>query len=471
MIKEIAVSTAFYGGGVATQKKLFTVEAGDHQGRTIAVYPKSQNQIVFTWSDPPFTSWASEAIIVSDSADYPACACMDDDGNVYVFYTVQTSLNLAMMKLSLSDGAWSVGSVNTVYNGDANYFPSAFKDIWGRLWVSFTRENGGSYYINVKRSTDDGAVWGTGPSDPGTSLTSGSDSCYSQLCYRPNHVYCFYTEGGTKLAYRRMNISGAIFEDEVSIFNGSGLTGGFSSASSEDLRLGIAFCTSANLYYREFDGSQWSGMETISSSLSVHPNLYFRNNVPYVIFGKQAGPDQHEPYFTYREGASFLTPQRASAEMSLFGRVLCFRPSAASMFCDKTTEAASETQGDVYHSDSNALLKDAGDAIFFGQGARFTTLSVSLSATGAGGDVSWYYWDGSDWKAFTPDSGSYSFDNTPATIRLFADNTGIPSDWQTCVVDGESLYWIKAVASSDFAVEPVGSQLTGVQNVSYIIAG
>ncbi len=471
MIKEIATTNAYYGGGLSIQKKLFVVPSGAYQGRAIIVFPTSSSQIVFVWADPPYTLWSSETIVASDSADYPACAHMDDDGNVYVAYTVQSSLDLAEKKLTFSDGVWQAGSKNVVYNADSNYFPSLYKDVFDRLWVSFTRESGGVYYVNVKRSTDDGVTWGTGPSDPGTALTSGADSCYSQLVYRPNHVYCIYTEGGTKLAYRRRNIAAALYDDEVSLYTGTGLGANFSGAASEDLRLGIAFCDSSNVYYKEFDGSLWSGIETIDTSYSVNPNLSFRQNVPYVVFARQIGTDQQLPYFSYREGSEFVSPIPMSVELSTFDKVLCYRPSSAVQFMDKTSAAADDTSADVYHDDSNKLMLSAGDGVYIGQSEPFTTVAVNLSTTGGGGNVSWYYWDGSDWKVFTPASGAYNFDSSPALVRLWEDSDDLPGDWQLSVVSNSAKFWVKAVASSDFSTAPVGSQITGVTNLSYIISG
>jgi len=469
MLKKIGTSSAYYGGGLSMQKKLFVVQSGAYQGRAIIIFPKTQSQIVFVWADPPYTSWSEETSIVTDSANYPPGAFMDDAGNVYVSYTVENSFDLAEKKLTFSDGHWNIGTKNVIFDGDANYHPSLFKDEFDRLWVSWTRVSGGMSYVNNKRSTNDGTTWGSGPSDEGTTLTSGSSSCYNQLVYRPNHVYCIYTDGGTKLAYRRMSTSGAVFEDEVTLYSGTGLGASFSGASSDDLKLGIAFCDDSQLYYKEFDGAQWSGLTPVDSSPSVAPNLYFRQSVPYIVYGLQIGTNQQVPHYSYREGDSFTSPVPISQEMSTFDSVLCYRPSAGVNFVDKTSAAANDTSADLYHDDSGKLMLSSGDGIYIGQLERFTTLMVTLSTNGSGGEVSWYYWNGSDWKVFTPGSGAYHFDSSPAAVRLWDDSSDLPSDWQTCVVNGYVRYWVKAITTADFSTGPVGSQITGALNVSYLI--
>ena len=181
MIKKIGTSSAYHGGGLSIQKKLMVVGSGAYQGRAAVIYPKTPSQIVISWSDPPYMSWSDGTSIIIDSADHPPCACMDDDSNIYVAYTVEDSLDLAFKKLTFADGLWNVGTKRVIYEGDSNRCPSLFKDEFNRLWVSWTRISGGSSYVNVKRSTDDGVSWGTGSSDPGTTLTAGSTSCYSLL--------------------------------------------------------------------------------------------------------------------------------------------------------------------------------------------------------------------------------------------------------------------------------------------------
>jgi hypothetical protein len=116
-------------------------------------------------------------------------------------------------------------------------------------------------------------------------------------------------------------------------------------------------------------------------------------------------------------------------------------------------------------------MLSAGDGVYAGQSERFTTLHISLSTDGSGGQVSWYYWNGADWSAFTPSSGAYHFDSSPATVRLWDDSSGLPSDWQTCVVNGAVRFWIKAIAVSAFSIGPIGSQITAALNFSHLIAG
>ncbi|MFH0931109.1 MAG: hypothetical protein V1890_04140 [Candidatus Zixiibacteriota bacterium] len=107
MQKLIDTVSAYYGSGIQTQNKLFVVPSGQYKGRAILIYPLNASTIVYRWAEPPYISWSSSVNIVTNSADFPCSGFMDSSGNLYLAYTVQTSLALAMVKLSFANGAWS----------------------------------------------------------------------------------------------------------------------------------------------------------------------------------------------------------------------------------------------------------------------------------------------------------------------------------------------------------------------------
>ena len=92
MQKLIDTVNSYYATGIQPQAKLFKVRFGQYQGRVIAIYPKTPNQLVYVWADPPYESWSDPHDLVTDSADYPCSAYMDSNGHVYLVYTQQTSL-------------------------------------------------------------------------------------------------------------------------------------------------------------------------------------------------------------------------------------------------------------------------------------------------------------------------------------------------------------------------------------------
>jgi len=469
MIKKIGTSSSNFGTGLSIQRKLFVAPAGEYQGRMIVIFPKTSSQIVYVWADPPYDEWSSEITIASDSADYPCTAWMDSDGNVYFAYTVETSFDLAFRKLTFDNGYWAAGSIITIYGSGASFYPSIFKDDWDRLIVSWTLESGGEYFIHSKRSFNDGADWGGGPDDAGDELSSGASSAYSQIVYKPNQIFCIYSLGGTTLAYRYRDMIAAVWTPgEITIYSGTGLSEKFSAAASPDLRLGVAFCDTEHLNYKEFDGVSWSGVEVIDDTPSVAPRLLFNSEVPQVFYAREVGTDQLIPYMCYREDGEFVDPLPVSPEAGSFDKVICYRPIAGQAYYDKSAEAASESTGDVYHEASGKLMLSDGDGIYIGQSEKFYNIRIILSTNGLGGTISWYYWDGTGWKVFIPASGIYNFDSSPAEVLLWEDGSQIPSDWQSSTVCNNAKYWIKAITTTDFTTAPVGTQITCALNLSHI---
>src|SRR4030067_2591053 len=110
MQRLIDTVSAQFGSGLPTQRKIFQISSGLYAGRVIVIYPQNASTLVFRWSDFPYQSWSSAQTIVSNSADYPGSACMDENFHVYIAYTVQTTLALNFVKITFANGAWTVGS-------------------------------------------------------------------------------------------------------------------------------------------------------------------------------------------------------------------------------------------------------------------------------------------------------------------------------------------------------------------------
>jgi hypothetical protein len=291
MQKLIDTVNSYYTTGIQPQAKIFKVPSGQYQDRVVIIYHKTANQLVYAWADPLYLSWSDPVNIATDSSDYPCSAYMDSSGNIYVVYTQQTTLNLLERKMTFSQGNWSMGTINTVCNVGQNYFPSIINDSTNRLWISWTYYDPGSerYFIHAKTSVDDGATWGSGPSDPGTILTNGTNSCYSQLVFQSPYIHCFYSDNSTLLAYRSHELQASGWDSQQSIYSGPAIDDNFSADLSFDSRVGIVFPGTSSLLYKEFDGSNWSGVFTVDNNAPRSPAIEFLDTVPYVFFARNIG--------------------------------------------------------------------------------------------------------------------------------------------------------------------------------------
>jgi hypothetical protein len=472
MQKLIDTVNSYYATGIHPQVKLFKVPAGQYQDRVVIFYPKTANQLVYVWSDPPYLSWSEPVSLVTDSADYPACAFMDSAGNVYLVYTQQTTLYLLERKLSFSQGSWSLGTVNTVCNVGSSYFPQIIKDTFNRLWVSWTYYDleAECYFIQVKTSQNDGTTWGSGPSDPGTTLTNGSGSCFSQLIQHSSFVRCFYSNESTLLAFRSRDIQSAEWDPQQTIYSGSPIDDNFSADLSTDNKIGIVFPGASSLLYREFDGNSWSGLYTVDSSQPSSLAVRFLDNVPYVFFAKGIGDGQDQLFCSYKEGSSFTSPVSFEPGQKPFDRVFCYDDSAGNKYHDRTTPASDSNPADVFHPTSGSLIKDVDDALYLGMDVKFNLVRIIVSTVGVSGAVKWQVWNGETWIDFVPQSGNYHLDSPEKTVILWQDLNSVPSDWQICPVNGESKFWMRILVITPFGTSPIGTQITAVPEVKFLKA-
>lgn len=472
MQKLIDTVSSYYGSGIQTQNKLFKVSSGQYKGKAVLVCPLNSNTLVYRWADPPYISWSDPVNIVTNSADFPGCGFMDSSANVYLTYTVQSSLVLAMVKLSFVNGAWSIGTVRNVCTVGNNYYPSILKDSVNRLWVSWSYFDPvtARYSVHVKSSADDGTTWGTGETDPGEALTSGSTGCFSQLVFQLPYIRCFYSDGGDTLAYRSIELYGAAWSSAVSLYSGSNIQDDFQVSVSCDNKVGIVFPGISSVLYREYDGVSWSGVMTVDTAVPTSPGIKFSGNVPYVLYDKNIGDNQSQLFYSYKSGSVFVAPVSLFEGAKILDKLFCYDHSATSQYYDRTAEAQNTASADIFHPTSNSLLRDLDDALYLGMDDKFNQVRIILSIAGIGGQVVSEYWDGSAWKSFAPYSGAYHLDSLSKLVILWQDLSSNPYDWQQCGVNNSTKFWVRVRVITAYVTAPVGTQITAVPENKYINA-
>lgn len=463
MQKHLTDSTAAYPGGISPGHRLFKVPYGSNAGRVALLMQSSSSLIKLTYADYPYSNWSTPATVINDTGDYPFDALMDDDGNIYLAYTLDTGNDLVMRKLSFSGGNWSTGSLVTIYNGDDNYFPSLCLESTDRLWVGWSRLSGGSYYINAKYSDDWGINWVGGAAGPGDALSSGANAAYARLVVLADYVYAVYSDGGTKIYYRRKQNYAGGWESESDIFTGSNLDENFDVAPSGDNRIGVVW-DDGEIKFKEFDGNNWSGVIVIDSNGGQFPQVKYIENVPYLVYILAVGSGQNNLVYSCRNGSSFSTPEILDQSKTELAKVFCYDLSSA-VFEDLTSSASNNTASDIYHSDSSTIFKDPGDTLYLGLAEKFHYLKIILGTAGVGGNVSWQYFDGNEWVSFVPSGGSWHYGDSDKGLLLWDDIFSVPAGWQKNSVNGSEQFWIKITVTTTFTTGPVGTQLTTVPDI------
>lgn len=468
MDKFIVNSTAAGPLGIPTGRKCLTIKSGQYTNRVAILYAASATTLAIVWADPPYADFSSPVNVVTDSADSPFDAYMNDNGDIYITYTIANSFHLGFVKLTYDAGNWIAGSPVTVYNTDENYYPNIRGLSSDYLWIAYTRLSGGSYYVSAKSSSDDGSSWGT-VSSPGDTLTSGSTEAFAAMTEAGDHHYVFYSDGGAKVAYRRKLNAGIIWNSEVILASGSGYNKNLAVATDIDGKIGIAYASSAGLKFREYSGSAWSGEFTLDESVVSDPVVSYQGGAPYVLFASTYGTNMNLIMCTRKAETTFQSPVPLDPRKSYLQKLLVYDASAGT-YQDRTGEAASPDSADILHTGSGSLISANGDAVFIGMNEPFHFLNLILSTAGSGGEVVWKYWDGQAWKAFAPTSGAWHFTTTQHDLLLWDDYQSITSDWQQKTISGNTLYWIAATVLSSFNVAPVGTQISAISNLKAISA-
>ncbi len=467
MQTKITETTGAYGLGLPPGRKLLRITSGQYAGRLLAVLQTSAGDIKYSYADQPYTSWSELVAVAVDAVDAPFDCAMDDSGNVFVVYSETTSNRLVVRKLTFAGGIWNVGSKITVYDGDPSLYPSLAAESTGRLWVSWTRISAGLHYIQAKSSTDSGATWGAGTSDPGDTLTGGASSAYAKILVGLNDVFVVYADGGLKLSLRSLPVDGGTWTAPYDLAAGTQFDQHFDAAASADGLLGVVF-DRGSLQYREFNGEIWSAAVTLDPDGGDYPQLFFDGTLPAIVYLSSLAADQLLVKYTIRATGSFSEPAVLDARAKTFDAVTAYDASSAT-YADLTDAAASATPGDVVHPQSGFLVENSGDSIYLGMDRKFRYVKFRMSTAGSGGCVVYSYWDGSNWIAFTPAGGSFALDAPDRDLLLWEDYHSMPDDWQKKTIDGRPYFWVKIEVHTSFSIGAIGSQLTAASDLKALV--
>ena len=463
----IADVTALEALGNTYQNRFFELPSGPYCGRLVAVIQTAPDTIAITWSDNRGLTWSSPQTVASDAADLTCDCHLDAEGNLQVVYTQQTTYYLVTRRLTFSGGLWTPGSTATIYNGASCYDPSIAAGTNGHLWVSWSLYTAPNRRIHVKTSSDNGASWGSGPDDAGQPLSESGPFQWSRLLADETAIHAFYLDQDYGFWVRSRVCTSELWSAAATIATGDSFTKHFDASVGEDGRLGVVF-DNDGLFFREFDGLTWGNLVTLDTASPSSPQLLYNNNIPIVVYLQPFAGTELVAMYTDRSSGSFSPPQPMDVRAKPLDRVLLFN-AAAGTTQDRTAEAASPAAADVTHSQSGCLLAGAGDAVYLGMDVRWRFARCNLSTPGAGGTIACSYWDGDQWRVFTPVDGNNHLDGSWADLLFWTDYAGAPNDWRKREVDGHSCFWTKLECTSAYTTGPVADQLSAVSRLGRIL--
>lgn len=462
MQKFVAESTAQYPIGSGPGSKILKIEQGQFAGRMAALFQKSDSEIQLCWSDYPYRNWSAPQTVVNDVADLPFDAALLDDNSISIAYVDSAGNNLMSTKLLFVNGNWLPQNAVTVHNQDTNGYPCLAVEPDGKLWVAWCRDSGSGCYIEAKSSNDGGTTWSSI-----VELTTSSTSAIPKILSDSRHIYFFYALDGNRIAYRFKDFYSAIFEDEIEIVVSTDIEDNFDLTLSENEHIGLVY-NDGQLRFVEFDGTGWRSATVVDSDGGEYPQIKYSQNVLYIVYLSSAGSSQKNIVYCSRSGSAFSSSIPIEPGQRFFDKI-CLYESGSGTFEDLTGESSDDSTGDIFHTESSALISQVGDALYLGMERKFNFIRFILAMAGSGGAVGWQYFDGNEWCGFTPEEGPWDFSETDKSMLLWQDLASMPSDWQKTVVQGEELYWIRVAVTTSFTVAPTGTQVRAIPNYTAIV--
>jgi hypothetical protein len=290
---------------------------------------------------------------------------------------------------------------------------------------------------------------------------------WSRVVIDSTSVYVIYNDQDTAMSIRSRSLGGGSWSEEYDIATGSGFGSNFDVGVGSDGRMGVAWVR-VQLYYREYDGSNWGAISVLAENAAHCPQVLFESNIPAVVYLEVVNGNMKVARFTDRRTGAFSASAVVDKRDAPFDTVLLYDASSAT-YQDLTSQADSYVEADVYHSSSGCLVKDSGDVVYLGMDARFRFARILLSTVGAGGTVQVSYWDGANWHAFTPANGTAALDNSTVDLLFWADYGATPVDWQKRIINSQLLYWVKIEVVSGYATGPVGTQISAASEIDRMI--
>ncbi|MBD3402793.1 hypothetical protein GF420_07845 [candidate division GN15 bacterium] len=462
----IAATTASTPLSANRSSLLLEVPSGARAGRRAAIFLSDPGTLQLAYADRPYRTWSTPVTLTSGVAgDSGFTAVIESSGDIVLVYIEDSTFDVVSRRLTFTEAGWQVNAAVTVYTGDVNSEPSLAIAPDVTLWVSWSRLTSPPVrHIHVKSSAD-GAQWGTGPSDPGDVIHSGGVQASPKIVAGPNRLHVVYCATDSLLRCSR-EWSGGSWSTPETIASGAEVSSHFDAAVRSDGLLAVAWIASF-LYYREYDGAAWSPLQTIERTGLNNVQLSFHHDSALLTFTQVVDTNRHKPYYLLRIDGSFDEPVAVDARIDKLASVFAYH-AASGEFADLTDAAGSAQAADMAHPNSGRLLAAVGDRLFLGMDRPFRFARLGLSTPGAGGTISFSYWDGTLWRGFTPHSGVSALDTTNIDLRFWLDYQSIPVDWQKCAVDGDVRFWIKIEVLSSFTTGPIGSVADTVSDLDAI---
>ena len=429
-------------------------------------------------------TWTCQGQLSSDTTNqFFASAFADSSDNVYVVYSQAATgggatRGVNYRKLTKGSGStWTLESEQSVLSGSASTaytYATLVVEGTTRIWMAVRYFDGTNYQVSTYYSSNLGTAptWTLSQTALDTANTT-SNRHFPTMARFGSKVGVIYNHDSTPPSIRwrwRADADGLTsWVSEQIISTGiNPATATFNASGDAQGNIYVTINASTSSLTAVYNGTTWlastlssaAGGNTFASTVQDGHNFWAIYSETTDLASGLSGNRK----LVFKKGVppyaaeSFDTSSTAIVDYhAVFDKVWT---SIASTFTDRTTAAGSTTTADVTMPTNSVT----SDAIYFGKTQKFDSLSWVVSTNGAGGVMTWEYWNGSTWAALTFTASS----NTNFQGNGWGAFTD-PSDWATTTVNSESTayYYVRARVSTTYTTTPVGTQMAAIPQISW----
>jgi hypothetical protein len=436
----------------------------------------SGNGLVLVVSHDNGQTWTQSLQVALSSSVFPDVRIGPDDA-LYVVYATNkdaagssNDVTFAKLLYNASTRDWSLERKSTVWDSGTSdgAFNSTLAHDGQKLWCAFRYLNSSGYTIRVRYSSDDGLTWQTALGSAEPPAPNADETAAFALTQNRLALIIYRQDVTFDWRWRSHSDPPTAWQPVQTIHRVTSplpTKSGYSILVDDDQRIHLLFAQHGikHMVYR--DGA-WPATATQVASTGAMASLSTDGQDVWAYWQNTVGDNMHEllaQRYNGSTGAWDPARHQLNHPSEQFATAAFCYSASSNSYTNVTVGAANTSSSDVKHATTLKLVRDAGDAFYFGAAVPFTYLRFHLSTSGSSGAVSWEYWNGAGWAAIDPSSGAYAFTKT-ASIRLWPSIDAYPGNWARVSVNGSPpLYFIRARATVAQSTAPVGRQVSSFE--------
>lgn len=370
-----------------TAETLYRKSWQTNDGKLLVFY-QNGNAIVYQVSSDKGQTWSDE-ITASPSNSSQFSTYLDEKNNIFlVYYDNDVSPDIFFKKLTWNGTSWDEGEEKTVESGGIyKALPSVIKDKSGKIWVSYLFNNGVTYTIRTRFSTNEGSSW-----SPEMDIAQTNANGSAVLINWQGKPTCLYESFDQAIKWSYFDETNWSTEETVVAGMDFENRSFGSICTTYDSNLHLVFAKSGGGYLAHtfYNGSEWSTPTVISSNQGdKYPNLTTDGHLLRCFWSKYEGQNQYKIVYKIYNGNWSEERTFTDENEDFFDNTYSFSNATwsdvSSFDCSFKLQSGSSFYGNALENEAKYWLDSADKKLslkFVAKGGLVTALRLPLDTSG-----------------------------------------------------------------------------------------